>query len=119
MKIHLNWIPNYGPVLEISFLKKNFFLFICHHMKERSIPFFGIENILCARCFGICLGVALGLTLFFLNLKLPLILSILFILPLLIDGFTQLFGLRISNNFLRLTTGILFSIGIIFLIQNI
>jgi len=34
------------------------------------------------------------------------------IIPLLLDGFSQLYGLRDSNNFLRMITGVLAGLGL-------
>jgi uncharacterized membrane protein len=41
------------------------------------------------------------------------------IIPLLIDGYTQLWKWRKSNNFLRFLTGLAFGVGQSFLISNL
>jgi uncharacterized membrane protein len=115
----MDWTGDCGPVLVISIQEREFFFCICHHIKERTLPFFGVERYLCARCLGVLLGMILGLVLYLAGIKIPLLVSLLFIIPLIIDGFTQLFEWRMSNNGLRLVTGILFSFGVIFLVQEL
>lgn len=60
---------------------------------------------------GEVIGALIGLILIFSNFFLPISLYLLFILPLLIDGFGQLFGYWESTNWIRLLSGILFGIG--------
>jgi len=67
---------------------------------------------LCSRCFGLYLFLIIG---FFLSLTLKintyltknllLVLTIILIMPLVLDSVTQLFRLRESNNILRFVTG--------------
>lgn len=47
--------------------------------------------------------------------RLPIGIYVLFLLPIAIDGFSQLFGLRTSNWFLRTLTGALFGLATIWL----
>ncbi|MEZ4766935.1 MAG: DUF2085 domain-containing protein [Caldilineales bacterium] len=47
--------------------------------------------------------------------KLPIGIYLLFLVPIALDGFTQLFGLRTSNWFLRTVTGALFGLATIWL----
>ncbi len=58
-------------------------------------------------------GIFAALLLQFLRLTVPFPIAIVLIAPLVIDGFTQLFGLRQSTNEIRFATGILFAIGLI------
>jgi len=46
----------------------------------------------------------------------PLFICILLLIPLVVDGMTQLMKLRMSNNPLRLITGTLFGIGYVLLL---
>lgn len=92
---------------------------ICHRLPERSLFIFGRQAPLCARCLGIYTAFFLGAIIFMLNSSIfqnftlysVALITSLMILPTAIDGFTQLFKLRESNNFLRLTTGSLAGFG--------
>jgi len=92
---------------------------VCHQRSERSLIIFGEKMAVCARCFGIYLGLLIGALLMPLYNKIeePRTLdfrwALLSLVPLAIDGVTQLAGLRESTNELRLVTGFLF--GLIFI----
>jgi len=84
---------------------------ICHQLPERSYFIFNYKMGVCARCFGIYTGALLGMMIYpFVkgldNFKIPnkwyLILAL---IPMGIDGTTQLLGLRESFNELRFVTG--------------
>jgi uncharacterized membrane protein len=82
----------------------------CHGMAERCFVLWGVPMPICARCTAIYAGLGLA---FFAFLVLPRMSEIaarvvLFIavLPLAIDGFTQLARLRESTNGLRAATGL-------------
>lgn len=83
----------------------------CHRMKSRSLTIKGCTLPLCARCTGILLGYLLFPLLLIVELNLPLWLGILLNFPMVLDGWTQKRKLRLSNNPLRLTTGIVSGIG--------
>ena len=86
----------------------------CHQMPERSFFYKGYQFPVCARCTGLINGYFLGVLIYFikdLNWKNAIILCI----PLLLDGGSQYLNWRISNQVLRLITGILCGIGIMFL----
>ena len=86
----------------------------CHQMPERSFFYKGYQFPLCARCTGLIIGYLLGVLIYFLkvlNWKIAIILCI----PLVLDGGSQYLNWRISNQVLRLITGILCGIGIMFL----
>ena len=86
----------------------------CHQMPERSFFYKGYQFPVCARCTGLMAGYLLGIFVYFLkiiNWKVAIILCI----PLALDGGTQYLGWRMSNQWLRLITGILCGIGIMFL----
>lgn len=77
-------------------------------MPERSFHFKGRKFPLCARCTGVFLGYS-TLSLFHLGVITPnLLLITVFSLPMLIDSLTQSYGVRESNNILRLMTGFMF-----------
>jgi len=96
---------------------------ICHRLPERSFFIFGRQLPLCARCLGLYTSFFVGVIILTLNiitvqnftLYSAVLITSLMVLPTAIDGFTQLFGLRESNNFLRLTTGLLAGFGFSFI----
>ncbi|MDR0373678.1 MAG: DUF2085 domain-containing protein [Nitrososphaerota archaeon] len=92
-------------------------------MENRCIKIRNHTSFLCARCTGLVVGAVLAVTLLTLHVTPPLLMLSVICTPLLIDGFTQLFKLRKSNNPLRFISGVLFSIGaigiILFLFQGL
>ena len=102
---------------------KNWLRFICHQKPERCFKINGEPMPLCARCFGFYTGLLIGLCLplicseiFDLKVTLLLLILILGISPMALDGITQFFRLRTSNNNLRFATGIIAGVvlGILF-----
>jgi uncharacterized membrane protein len=87
-------------------------LCLCHQDPTRSFTVGKHKMPLCSRCTGILVGILLSLLL---NkyIHLPLIVSIIFTLPLIVDGFTQILRFRESNNALRFTTGLMFCLAIL------
>jgi len=79
----------------------------CHQRSDRSYFFAGRQFPICARCLGLLMGVPLTLIC---RLGLPGAIACLF--PLLLDGGTQALRFRESTNWLRLITGVAFSLGI-------
>lgn len=102
---------------------------LCHCIPERSICING-RPFLCYRCFGILVGFQLtfwsfiiGNYLLSLNMwqlfpfeLLSFTLVVILMVPLVVDGFTQKWEWRLSNNPLRLTTGLLFGLGMQFIL---
>ena len=86
----------------------------CHQLPERSLFVFGRQMAVCSRCFGIYFGSfagAVSAPVLFLKKKARppgLRIVLVALLPLAIDGVTQLLGLRTSTNMLRLATGAVF-----------
>ena len=81
--------------------------FGCHCRKERSFHFRGIQFPICARCTGELVGMILFFCLcawYIPNLGLTVLLMI----PLLIDGFLQFLTSYESTNSRRFVTGLLF-----------
>jgi uncharacterized membrane protein len=112
MKFDYFWDKKIGPIFIINIKNKDYGLCLCHRMPERSIPFFGIEKYLCARCLGLSLGGSLGIILNQIGYYVSPILALICLIPMLIDGFSQAFHLRESNNYLRLSTGFFFGFGL-------
>ncbi|WP_372960178.1 DUF2085 domain-containing protein [Methanoregula sp.] len=106
-----------GPIMYIQIRNRRYGLCFCHRRKDRTINFFGLENYLCSRCMGLMFGGILGILLMWIRIEIPLILLILLMIPMLIDGFLQLFSLRESNNFIRLITGFGFGLALPLLIN--
>lgn len=85
---------------------------LCHRMPSRTLWISEIPMGLCSRCSGIYFSLLVTLTISFFNqevfqkkyIKVVLVL----LLPLIVDGTFQLIGLYLSNNTIRLTTGLLF-----------
>lgn len=94
----------------------------CHQLPERSF-FIGTRKLpVCARCTGIFFG-GIGTTLTFLiaaPLTPPSVLTATFLLvPLIVDGTTQLLTRYESTNLRRFITGVAFSIGIVSLLIHL
>ncbi|HUR79533.1 MAG TPA: DUF2085 domain-containing protein [Thermoanaerobaculia bacterium] len=85
------------------------FRLMCHGIPSRCLEWHGVPMPLCARCVGIYAGMLLGIVAFWaiplLREKVMRAFAIACVLPLAIDGLTQLTGLRESTNPLRLATG--------------
>jgi len=89
----------------------------CHQRPERSFHLWGRPLAVCARCTSIYLGILIGSALYPLLGSPPVPkLRLLFIAaaPLLLDGFSQLMGLRSSTNTARGVTGLIFGIALAF-----
>lgn len=83
---------------------------ICHQREDRSFHA-GIRKWpVCARCSGIYLALLPALVIASVLASNP-ILGAFLLLPLVIDGVTQLFTRYESNNALRFITGVLWSAG--------
>ena len=104
---------NIGPILYVFINNRKIGLCACHRKKDRSIWFFGLEKYFCSRCLGIIFGCCIGLLYEFFIPVYPLFWSVILMIPMVVDGVTQLLNYRVSNNYLRLLTGILFGFGII------
>lgn len=91
------------------------------HRHWFTLRFFDREVRLCARCSGYVVGffILIGFRNLFLlplfhSLKIPyqLFFCFLFVIPLTYDWLTQSWGLRFSNNGMRLLTGAFLGIGV-------
>jgi uncharacterized membrane protein len=61
---------------------------------------------------GLLFGGILGILLMWIRIEIPIILLILLMIPMLIDGFTQLFYWRESNNVIRFFSGLGFGFSV-------
>jgi uncharacterized membrane protein len=112
--VTLEWDAGIGPVLFLKSGNRRYGLCFCHRRKDRSIWFFGLEKVFCSRCLGILLGGAAGLVCVICHVRIDPVLSLLLLLPLVVDGFLQLLRERESTNAVRLATGFLFGLGLQF-----
>jgi uncharacterized membrane protein len=96
-----------------SFLK-----YFCHRKPERTFKVKGYYFPVCARCTGIYISMLVSLILLWniqFNSISSALIAIILIIPMGIDGTTQLLGMRLSNNKLRLITGLLGGVGLVIL----
>jgi uncharacterized membrane protein len=88
----------------------------CHQIAERSYHFNDNQMAVCSRCLGIYIGILIGMGIaiireIYLTEKFVVIV-LLSVAPLGIDGTGQLFGYWVSNNTLRLITGLFAGTGV-------
>ena len=100
------WAIAHGASMRWRLLFRPF----CHGIPERCFVVWGVPMPICARCTAIYAGLGLAVFAFFLLPRMSELAArmLLFIavLPLAIDGFTQLARLRESTNSLRAATGL-------------
>ncbi len=88
---------------------------VCAQIPSHSFYIFGHQLGMCARNFSIYASMFIGSLIFVLSNKripgIPWWVWILMILPMALDGTTQMFGLRESTWELRVLTGTLFGLG--------
>ncbi|WP_409199428.1 DUF2085 domain-containing protein [Methanobrevibacter sp. DSM 116169] len=96
---------------------------ICHRMPERSFFIGKYQFPVCSRCTGFYIGVIAYLiysNFNIINYSIGLfIFGLLLLLPAYVDGVSQYNGYRMSNNSLRLITGLLGGVGLGIIIKNI
>lgn len=89
--------------------------YVCAQIPSHSFYIYGHQLGLCARNFSIYTSMFLGCLVFVLSKKrmpgIPWWIWLLMLLPMALDGTTQMFGLRESDWILRLVTGTLFGLG--------
>ncbi len=94
---------------------------ICHRLPDRTFNIRGHYFPVCSRCTGFYIGAFTYFTyVYFFYVQYTIVLIIfafLMIMPTLLDGLTQLFGFRDSNNILRLFTGLIGGVGLAILIK--
>lgn len=94
---------------------------ICHRKPEHSFFIRGHQFPVCSRCTGCYISIVCYIVYtyyFYVNYNIILIiLAILLILPMAIDGTTQILTKRLSNNTLRFITGLMGGLGLSILIK--
>ncbi|SEK20702.1 Uncharacterized membrane protein [Methanobrevibacter gottschalkii] len=97
--------------------------YICHRKPERSFHIKNHQFPICARCCGFYTGLIVYLICYqFYNHNYDLnmlLISMILMIPVAIDGFTQYFSLRESKNNLRFITGLIGGIGLIIFLKII
>ena len=61
----------------------------CHQMEERSFKIKGYQFPVCSRCTGILTGQIIGIIIYLLKFRVPLYISIIFLLIMFIDWYIQ------------------------------
>lgn len=90
-------------------------IFGCHCRKDRSFHYKGQRFPICARCTGELAGIILSIfSCFF--FRCSLLISLLLLIPMIIDGFMQSLTSYESTNFRRFVTGLLFGYGLFMLL---
>lgn len=93
--------------MNVFFYKWLPIIFGCHCKKERSFHYHGKQFPICARCTGELVGILIAIgTCYFLKFKIYLLL--LFMIPMVIDGFLQLLTRYESGNGRRFFSGLFF-----------
>lgn len=100
------WLVGQGASMQWRLL----FRLMCHGKIERCLEVFGAPMPICARCVGIYAGMLLGMLAFraamLLRERVMRGFAFAAVIPLALDGLTQLAGLRESTNELRVATGV-------------
>ncbi len=85
--------------------------YMCHQHSDRSFFIMGNQMPFCARCTGIFLGLGIGFFIAaYFRVRIGFLFYFLTILPLGLDGTIQLLTSYVSNNFMRLWTGLMVGI---------
>ena len=94
---------------------------ICHRLPDRTFKVKNWYFPVCSRCTGFYIGAFsyfIYVYFFYVEYTITLILlAIIMMTPTLLDGFTQFFDFRESNNMLRLFTGLMGGVGLAILIK--
>lgn len=95
-------------------------IILCHRKPERTFKINGHYFPVCSRCTGLIIGsFSFFIFLYYDHVQYSpnlLICSVLMMIPTFIDGYTQLIGIRESNNVLRFFTGLIAGLGIVIFI---
>jgi uncharacterized membrane protein len=94
---------------------------ICHRLPDRTFKVKNWYFPVCSRCTGFYIGAFsyfIYVYFFYVEYTITLILlAIIMMTPTLLDGFTQFFDFRESNNMLRLFTGLMGGVGLAILVK--
>ena len=77
----------------------------CHQREDRSFKIKGWQFPICSRCTGILTGQILSIILYLLGIRIPIYISLIFLLIMFLDWFIQFKNIKESTNFRRFVTG--------------
>ncbi|WP_194767251.1 DUF2085 domain-containing protein [Tamlana sp. I1] len=106
-------------IKDISIKGANLHVTFCHQKPERSFFWKGKQLPVCARCTGINLGYLVLPLFIFEVIKIPLLWTLIMILPTYIDGVIQAYFNIESNNKRRFVTGLISGVGTMSLVSII
>ena len=89
--------------------------FGCHGRADRSFFFHEKQFPICARCTGELVGILCGIPTAFFVGYVHWLMIIIMMMPMIIDGFIQLYTPYQSNNAKRFFSGLLFGMGLVFI----
>lgn len=93
---------------------------LCHSIPDRCFTYNNRCLPICARCTGILIGGVVSLLIFnIFNIYLSYQISIILVIPMIIDGGLQYLNYTPSKNNRRFVTGFLFGVGSIIFSRNI
>jgi uncharacterized membrane protein len=91
------------------------FRLFCHGIPERCFYLWNVPMPICARCTAIYVGLILSFVVYLIlpRMREQVARMVLYaaLVPMAVDGLTQLAGLRLSTNSLRLETGLLVGVA--------
>lgn len=76
----------------------------CHQREDRSFNLKGYQFPVCSRCTGILTGQVLGIVIYILKFRVPIYISIIFLLIMFIDWYIQFKHIKESSNIRRFIT---------------
>lgn len=77
----------------------------CHQIEERSFKYKGYQFPVCSRCTGILTGQILAIIMYILKIRIPIYISLIFLLIMFLDWYIQYKQIKKSTNIRRFITG--------------
>lgn len=77
----------------------------CHQIEERSFKYKGYQFPVCSRCTGILTGQILAIIMYILKIRIPIYISLIFLLIMFLDWYIQYKQIKKSTNVRRFITG--------------
>lgn len=91
----------------------------CHQREDRSFHWKGWQFPICSRCTGILTGQLIGIMIYLFRIRIPIYVSILFLLIMFLDWYIQYKKIRESTNLRRFVTGNLAGIAQVSIVLEI